>query len=113
MKAKILWFLVFVYLVIIFYFSNQSKLPIKTTNEQNNYLHFFEYFFLNVLWSAAYHSINLSPFFSVISSIIYAITDELHQSFVPGRDCSFDDLSIDIIASFLGFLTFSLIKARI
>lgn len=34
--------------------------------------------------------------------IIYATTDELHQYFVPGRACMWQDLLIDTVGSLLG-----------
>jgi VanZ family protein len=35
---------------------------------------------------------------------LYGLSDELHQLFVPGRDCSAFDLFIDLTGSFLGSL---------
>ena len=32
---------------------------------------------------------------SFILGVIYAITDEVHQYFVPGRSCEFKDVCID------------------
>ena len=37
-------------------------------------------------------------------SVLYGITDELHQYFVPGRDCSIFDLTADAIGGFSGAL---------
>jgi len=39
--------------------------------------------------------------FAIIFAILFGITDELHQFFVPGRDCSFVDLILDGIGSSL------------
>ncbi len=42
---------------------------------------------------------------------VYAMVDELHQAFIPGRDCSILDWSADIIGVFLGVsLTYFLVK---
>lgn len=38
--------------------------------------------------------------------ILYAITDELHQSFVPGRACQFRDVVIDSIGVAIGLAVF-------
>lgn len=41
---------------------------------------------------------------TLIFSGLYALSDELHQLFVPGRDCSIFDLLIDFAGSFLASL---------
>jgi len=44
--------------------------------------------------------------FTVIFGIIYGISDEVHQYFVPGRSVSATDLSVDAIATFIGGLLY-------
>ncbi len=39
---------------------------------------------------------------SLIVCIFYAITDEFHQSFIPGRACRIGDVLIDSIGSMVG-----------
>ncbi len=39
---------------------------------------------------------------SVLISMLYAITDELHQYFVPGRACQLKDVIIDTCGALLG-----------
>lgn len=46
---------------------------------------------------------------SIISSLTYATTDEIHQLFVAGRSCELRDVIIDTIASGLGIAIFFLI----
>lgn len=41
---------------------------------------------------------------SILVGLIYAITDEYHQSFVPGRGPSITDVCIDTTGVFLGIL---------
>jgi hypothetical protein len=43
-------------------------------------------------------------------SVLYAITDEFHQSFVPGRNAAVMDITIDAIGVALGLLIVALIK---
>ncbi len=45
-------------------------------------------------------------FFSILVLISYAITDELHQFFVPGRFCSFADVGFDSIGIFFAFMIY-------
>ena len=40
--------------------------------------------------------------FSIVFGAIYAISDELHQAFVPGRSCMIQDMCIDTVGCFLG-----------
>lgn len=49
--------------------------------------------------------------------VIYAVSDEIHQSFVPGRDCSAGDLIADIAGLAIGLFAYlcyfkSHLKAR-
>lgn len=41
---------------------------------------------------------------SVAAAFLYAVTDELHQYFVPGRSCQFKDICIDTAGAFTGGL---------
>lgn len=40
---------------------------------------------------------------------LYALTDEVHQYFVPGRSCQLSDVLIDSVGVFLGVCLFSII----
>lgn len=46
---------------------------------------------------------------SFVLAVLFAISDEFHQSFVPGRDASVYDLLADIIGISLSLLCFNLI----
>lgn len=68
--------------------------------------HFTEFFILGIL---IYFFIKdlLSKKMIIVTSIIcfiYAISDELHQYFVPGRYCSFKDVLIDTSGALLGII---------
>jgi len=41
-----------------------------------------------------------------VSGVIYAVSDEIHQSFIPGRDCSAGDLLADIAGLAIGLIVF-------
>lgn len=41
---------------------------------------------------------------SLLIGILYAITDEIHQKFVPGRSCQITDVIIDSMGVLLGIL---------
>lgn len=46
--------------------------------------------------------------FAILFSVLYGITDEYHQGFVPGRTVSFLDLGFDFLGAVLGSLVFFL-----
>jgi VanZ family protein len=49
-------------------------------------------------------------FIILLISLIYALSDELHQLFVPGRFCSLKDVLIDFIGSLCALLTIKAIE---
>jgi VanZ family protein len=72
---------------------------------------------------AALYLFALSPFMrsrpflmgllAVILTALYGATDELHQSFVPGRDCSFADWVADVVGGSLAVGSWAIVrKAR-
>ncbi len=48
---------------------------------------------------------------AVLAVVIYAISDEYHQSFVPGRNSTFVDVGIDTIGACLGLISLRYIPA--
>ncbi len=71
---------------------------------EDKIVHFFEFgVFSFLLFLAFYHSGSefVKRHVFLLSStigIVYAVSDELHQKFVPGRTCEF----FDFVADFLG-----------
>lgn len=76
--------------------------------------HFLEYFVLGALafWaSATFYKYKM--FWRSASAfafcVLYAVSDELHQHFVPGRACRFTDILIDSGGSILAIFILALI----
>jgi len=44
------------------------------------------------------------PSLSAIIAYIFGISDEIHQSFIPGRTAKFSDTLFDLFGIFIGFL---------
>ncbi len=75
--------------------------------------HFSEYFILNFLISRALIkttnlSLKKSLVLAFVVSVLYAVSDEYHQSFVPGREPRIRDIIIDSFgaltaSSYLGY----------
>lgn len=59
--------------------------------------HFLIFFLLSLFLLMATLKVNKKEVFllALLISIIYAITDEFHQLFVPGRTCSLSDILTD------------------
>lgn len=78
--------------------------------------HAFEYFVLFVLvflFINCYEiDIKKKLIYSIIVCVLYAISDEVHQLFVPGRDGNVMDVVVDSLGSLVGLLTCYLIKNK-
>lgn len=92
-------------------FHTDSAEPLTTIVRKS--AHFTEYIILGVLafnLARAYRKPKY-PFYFL--AVIYAISDEVHQIFVPGRSCELRDTLIDITGLTLGFFAFYLINKGI
>lgn len=58
-------------------------------------------------------SLRLIIILSVMIGTAYGISDEIHQSFVPGRESDIYDIIADAVGSLLGAVSFALIRSRI
>jgi VanZ family protein len=101
-KRGLQLFLVLVWLCIIFYFSSQPHSAEETELLFGGWnlvvrkaSHISEYTILTGLFWALYQPSSRALTFAALSSICYAMTDEFHQSFVPGRGASPIDVLID------------------
>ena len=104
------WIFVFLWASLIFYL---SSIPGLTTGLGiydlilRKFAHIFEYFFLTYLlyraWKSTkkFLSFSFFLFYGAFLSFLYAISDEIHQSFVPGRGPSIIDVFIDSIGIIL------------
>jgi VanZ family protein len=95
-------------MVIIFFFSSlpsnnvpdfgKFEFPVKKGGHAFGYL---------LLGRACLHGFGLgkkAPWLAWGLCIVYAITDEIHQSFVPGRSPRVLDVGIDALGTLLGLL---------
>lgn len=97
----------FFYLSFIFAMSSKSFLDVKPSFDVD-YFHPLEYSFLGVFlswfWVPSLLRGKISSFSAkvVASGVLFGISDELHQWFVPGRTCSLFDLMLDFIGVAIG-----------
>lgn len=69
--------------------------------------HFTIYAILGFLVSGVFSEKRI--FYTLSVCFLYACTDEIHQYFVAGRSCRFQDVMIDTAGSFFGILIFMMI----
>jgi hypothetical protein len=108
LKAFMLWVPPIVWGIVIFSFSSSQIPPVSETHWQEFLIkktaHVIEYsIFAVFIFRALRGSGVLSRrafFISVLICVIYALTDEFHQSFTPGREPTLRDVTIDSLASF-------------
>lgn len=85
----------------IFFLSHQPSLKVVPPifPNQDKVLHMVEYFFLYVAMFMNRDIFGSSHPFALMfaAGTMYAISDEIHQNFVPGRDCSAADLLADVL----------------
>ncbi|CAN5437889.1 VanZ family protein [soil metagenome] len=107
------WLLVIAWMALIFAFSNQAysgEATEEVLGEMNvpirKCAHMFEYAVLFWLtrWSAM--TIRRPAFIvpgmlSFIVCLLYAASDEYHQSFVPGRSAMLQDVAVDMAGSLI------------
>ena len=75
----------------------------------SNFAHIPAYAFLAFLWFRTFNQGATKNEFGfrimiITGLVLFAISDEIHQSFVPGRFASISDLCLDVIGILLGFL---------
>lgn len=113
-KAALFWLMTISYMGIIFFLSSQHgfKLPDLPKNI-DKIVHMLAYVPLAFLFYLSLRTSGINKYLflvSVLCAIAYGISDELHQSFVPGRVSAFGDIAADSIGAILGSLGASFIK---
>jgi VanZ family protein len=100
----IYWLPVLIYAILIFYLSSIPGEDIPVVfRYQDVLLHIIEYAIFALLFSRALKAYQPRLSFDkrfvavFIFSFFYAVSDEIHQSFVPQRNCSLLDLMYDSI----------------
>lgn len=97
--------LLFLWMTTIFILSAQSSLPTPSLFEgQDKLEHFLAYGLLGILLSRSLRPMKVETWQRImlitVSTTLYGISDEYHQSFVPGRDVSALDVLADGVGGF-------------
>jgi len=99
------WLPVAVWMGMIYFLSAQSTLPKLDVSWLDEVLriagHFFQYAVLGFLLARAIirdgDASRLKLAWVIAFAVLYALSDEWHQSFVPGRDASVLDVGVDAL----------------
>ena len=91
-----------------------TKIAKDYFNEVRKSAHLIEYFCLGILAINVlkdYHKINIwMILICIVFCMLYALSDEIHQIYVPGRSCELRDIFIDTSGSIIGIIIYSLIN---
>jgi VanZ family protein len=108
MRALVSWVWVAAWAALIFVLSSFSELPKIPSDSGDKHAHFVAY---GVLASLTAHAL-ASGIWSAVRwrhawlavgfAVLYGVTDELHQVFVPGRHPSLGDLAADAAGALIG-----------
>lgn len=114
MKKIIRFIPAIIWMCVIFYFSSRQTTGIGGDSYWYRFLilktfHLIEYAVLFVLIDFAINK----KITSILISYLYAVSDEIHQSFTPGRMPKFTDTLIDLLGILIGFLVVKFIWTRI
>lgn len=118
LKSNIIcWVAVIAWMALIFTLSAQSNLPDLTPgmpNLQDVVGHLTVYAVLAMLWFWALASIGVrhAALWAGVISFLYGMSDEYHQSFVPGRTMTLADLGVDLVAILIALLLLARLHPR-
>lgn len=105
------WLPVVLWMALIYFLSSFHKLQSELPGWQDYVLrkiaHFLEYAILFNLFYRGFKNTSKLPNYKLLSlsfllTILYAISDEFHQTFVSGRSGRIFDIGVDTLGSFAG-----------
>lgn len=114
-----IWAPVCLYCGLIVYLSSQSHpsqhLPSFLFGMSDKLLHALEYGILGILLYRAFHQTTRaieSIILSIICVVVFGISDEIHQWFVPNRQADIWDLLADTLGATFFILTWAFITKK-
>ena len=112
--AVVWWFVTIGYMGIIFYLSSLQDMDISRFPENfDKVVHTGIYIPLSFLLYLSFRKSGVRRyvfFMAFIFAVGYGISDEIHQSFVPGRDAAPGDVLADTFGAFIGSLAANFTK---
>jgi VanZ family protein len=105
------------WMALITYWSSQGSLPIDKPdvanllhNFQHRLSHLLAFGLMGLLGRWAFDGWPRAALLAVLVTSLFGITDEFHQSFVPGRRAAMDDWALDTVAAALAIYAFALLR---
>ncbi|MBI3956313.1 VanZ family protein [Candidatus Gottesmanbacteria bacterium] len=102
------------WMIVIFLFSGRESMQVSDTQLINflffKTLHVIEYAILFILYVRAVGRRNITVAF--LLTLLYAVTDEIHQLFVPTREGRTRDVIIDAIGATLAWISINNLLPR-
>ena len=110
-KKKLIYIPLGIYWFILLVLTTLPGKDLPETGINDKMEHFAAYFVLSILLSLTLLLQNkyykMKKYYAAFSGLIiglYAAMDEIHQLFVPGRDCDILDWTADMIGASIGIL---------
>ncbi|MEJ5198229.1 MAG: VanZ family protein [Anaerolineae bacterium] len=111
------WAAVAAWMALIFFLSAQPHLPdlapgLPGAEEIGGHLTAYGILAVLVWWALRGLESKTPATWALLITMLYAATDEFHQSFVPGRTMTLEDLVVDLIGASLGLLLVNWVHLR-
>ncbi|MFZ0455315.1 MAG: VanZ family protein [Ignavibacteriaceae bacterium] len=110
-KGKLLYIPLVIYWLVLLVLTTLPGKELPKTGINDKIEHFTAYFLLGILLSLTLLFQNkfskIKKYFTLFTGLIiglYAALDEIHQLFVPGRNCDILDWTADMIGASIGIL---------
>lgn len=111
-KIVLYWSPPILWMGLIFYFSSRTRISVADDYIVNflffKTLHIAEYAILYFLIFRSFNTLKINAkrvfFYSLTISILYAISDEIHQLLIPSREGRIRDVLIDTLGIFLMYI---------
>jgi hypothetical protein len=116
-SAQVRWLVLFAWMALIAYWSNQPSLPIDRPqivdafhNLQHPAAHVLAYGMLGALGLWANDGRPRAWLLAIAITSAFGVTDEFHQSFIPGRRAALDDWLLDTLSAAFAIATITMLQ---
>jgi VanZ family protein len=99
MKTVLRWLPAILICVFIFWLSAQTGPELKEAGLGSDEVHIVGHFWMFFFLSVALYRGTKKPWLAVLISFLYALSDEFHQRFTPGRSSALNDIVNDTLAA--------------
>lgn len=112
MRRLLPWIPALVWAIAIYLVSGRSSVPVPGVSGADKVLHFAAYALFGALLAFAAHRSALRLWVAVVLGVLYGASDEIHQSFVPGRSPDVRDWVADALGVCFAVFLYTRWRAR-